>query len=79
LNNCFLFPFKSLTPSSAAIDHIEDLLADRTELLARLNTARNSLALGHPLLVSGSRDPVWEREWTGGQAAEDDEEDDDDE
>jgi hypothetical protein len=29
--------------------------------------------------MSGSRDPLWEREWTGGQAAEDDEEDDDDE
>ncbi|KIM84325.1 hypothetical protein PILCRDRAFT_818670 [Piloderma croceum F 1598] len=61
------------------IDHIEDLLADRTELLARLNTARNSLVRGHPLFTSGSRDPLWEREWTGGQAAEDDEEDDDDE
>jgi len=69
----------SLTPSSVAIDRIEDLLAERTELLVRLNTARNSLARGHPLVASGSRDPLWEREWTGGQAAEEDEEDEDDE
>jgi hypothetical protein len=71
----------SLTPSSVAIDRIEDLFAERTELLARLNTARNSLSLarGHPLFTSGSRDPLWEREWTGGQAAEEDEEDEEDE
>jgi hypothetical protein len=75
-----LFVFITDHHPPAAIDHIEDLLADRSELLSRLNTARNSLARGHPLLTSGSRDPLWEREWTGGEgAADDDDEDDDDE
>jgi hypothetical protein len=69
-----------LTPATLppAIDHIEDLLTDREELLARLNVARHSLARGHPLLSSGGHEPLWERQWTGGAGAADDEEDDDD-
>jgi len=62
------------------IEHIEDLLADRKDLLARLNLARNSLVRGHPLLTTSGRELLWEREWTGGGgAAGDDDDDDDDE
>ena len=60
-----------------AIEHIEDLLADRRELLSRLNLARNSLARGHPLLALSGRDSLWERPWTGGEGAEDDEDEED--
>jgi len=59
------------------IDYIEELLTDRTELLARLNAARNSLARGHPLLNIPGRESLWEQEWTGGEGAEEDDDDDD--
>jgi hypothetical protein len=62
-----------------AIDYVQDLLIDRKDLLARLHIARNSLARGHPLLLSDGREMLWEREWTGGEHDADDEDDDDDE
>jgi hypothetical protein len=69
-----------LTPPSPAIEHIEDLLTDRKDLLARLNLARNSLVRGHPLLTTSGRELLWERAWTGGEGtAGDEEEDEDDE
>jgi len=62
------------------IEHIEDLLTDRKDLLARLNLARNSLVRGHPLLTTSGRELLWERAWTGGEGtAGDEEEDEDDE
>jgi len=61
------------------IDYVQDLLIDRKDLLARLHIARNSLARGHPLLLSDGREMLWEREWTGGEHDADDEDEDDDE
>ncbi|KAF5327022.1 hypothetical protein D9619_004126 [Psilocybe cf. subviscida] len=51
---------------SKTIDHIQALLADRSALLARLHRARSSLPPGHPALIPLSPDPLWEREWKGG-------------
>ncbi|KAG6919183.1 hypothetical protein DXG01_008481 [Tephrocybe rancida] len=67
---------------SKTIDYINELIDDRSALLARLHGARSSLPPGHPALVpsnqySGSGNerregededtgPLWEREWKGG-------------
>jgi len=50
-----------------AIDHIQQLVADRSALLARLHRARSSLPPGHPMLTPLIPDPPWEREWKGGE------------
>ena len=61
----------------AAIDYILALLTDREALLARLQTARNTLARGHPALavsdahVDENKVPLWEREWKGGTGQDD--------
>ena len=57
-----------------AIDYMQDLLAERSALLARLHRARASLPPGHPALVPLSPDPAWEREWKGGEGRLGDEE-----
>ena len=57
-----------------AIDYVQDLLAERSALLARLHRARASLPPGHPALVPLSPDPAWEREWKGGEGRLGDEE-----
>ncbi|KAF9037671.1 hypothetical protein BJ165DRAFT_1408342 [Panaeolus papilionaceus] len=59
---------------SKTIDHIQSLLADRSELLARLHHARSSLPPGHPALTPLAADPPWEREWKGGEGKLGDEE-----
>ena len=63
-----------LTSILLAIDYMQDLLAERSALLARLHRARASLPLGHPALVPLSPDPAWEREWKGGEGRLGDEE-----
>lgn len=66
---------------TTAIDYINELLADRTTLLSRLEHARSSLPPGHPALASALLQPPWEREWKGGEGktgeGDDDEEDED--
>lgn len=62
-----------------AIDHIQDLIAEQADLMARLSVARTR-ASGHPLLHlnRNGETPLWERKWTGGKkpAKEDDDEED---
>ncbi|CAL1716248.1 unnamed protein product [Somion occarium] len=55
------------------IDHLNALLNERTELLQRLQYARNLLPSNHPALVvspehldSQTGVPLWDREWGGG-------------
>ncbi|EAU83089.1 hypothetical protein CC1G_11173 [Coprinopsis cinerea okayama7 len=55
---------------SKTIDYINDLLADRASLLARLQRARAMLPPGHPALVPLVPNPLWEREWKGGEGKE---------
>ncbi|GJE88599.1 bHLH domain-containing protein [Phanerochaete sordida] len=71
---------------SKTIDHLNELLAERMTLTARLHQARAALMPGHPALhympnhVDDKGVPLWEREWTGGTGwgdAEDDAGDDD--
>jgi len=57
-----------------AIEHIEDLLVRRDELLARLEEVRSRI----PAQQQGYEPPdkpVWEREWDGGTGVEEGEED----
>lgn len=49
------------------IEHIQSLLSDRSALLARLHHARSMLPQGHPALTPQQVDPLWEREWNGGE------------
>lgn len=55
-----------------AIDYIMTLIADREALVSRLQSARNTLARGHPALdvapahVDEHGVPLWDREWKGG-------------
>ncbi|KZT02594.1 uncharacterized protein LAESUDRAFT_730103 [Laetiporus sulphureus 93-53] len=69
------------------IEHITSLIDDRESLLTRLQSARSSLAQGHPALVVSDAHknadgvPLWEREWNGGvgiveEGVEEGEEDD---
>jgi hypothetical protein len=72
-----------------AIEYINDLLAERSGLLSRLQRARLALPRGHPALIprcmresGGVQVPLWEREWKGGEGRtgsgdEDDDEEDD--
>ncbi|KAF5359244.1 hypothetical protein D9756_003526 [Leucocoprinus leucothites] len=69
---------------SKTIEYINELLSDRTSLLARLERARSSLPKDHPTLASLSiGERLWEREWKGGsgrldgEAGEDEDEDGD--
>ena len=55
-----------MTDAFIAIEHIQDLISDRSSLLARLHRARSSLPPGHPALSPLVADPPWEREWKGG-------------
>lgn len=59
---------------SKTIDHIQQLISDRSSLLARLHRARSSLPPGHPVLTPLIPDPPWEREWKGGEGRLGDEE-----
>ncbi|GLB40251.1 putative helix loop helix domain containing protein [Lyophyllum shimeji] len=63
---------------SKTIDYINELLDERSALLARLHRARSTLPPGHPALIpprysnpkgeAGGEEegPLWEREWKGG-------------
>ena len=60
--------------TETAIEHIENLLARKGELLARLEDVRNRV----PAQVRGYEPPdkpIWEREWDGGTGVEEGEED----
>lgn len=65
--------------SIEAIDHINDLTSERSQLLSRLERARLSLPPNHPALLSSPNPPLWEREWRGGEAKEEDEDEEDEE
>ena len=43
------------------------MLTDRSALLVRLQRARASLPADHPALTMPNPDPLWEREWKGGE------------
>jgi hypothetical protein len=62
----------------AAIDYMNDLLADRDALRARLDRARSVLPPGHPARTPLYADPLWEREWKGGVGHADEEAEDED-
>jgi hypothetical protein len=59
----------------AAVEHIQQLLAQRQHFVERLQRARAMLPPGHPALGL-ARPPgevsLWEREWSGGLDAKDD-------
>lgn len=59
---------------------MNELLADRDSLRGRLERARSILPPGHPARTPLQAEPLWEREWKGGEghAEEDAEEDEDD-
>lgn len=52
-------------------------MSDRQVLLERLQTARNSLARGHPALTVAPAHldehsvPLWDRDWKGGTGLDD--------
>ncbi|PFH47853.1 hypothetical protein AMATHDRAFT_151129, partial [Amanita thiersii Skay4041] len=52
---------------SKTIDYINELISERTALLARLERARYSLPHSHPALAPPLEQPLWEREWKGGE------------
>ncbi|KXN86064.1 hypothetical protein AN958_10540 [Leucoagaricus sp. SymC.cos] len=53
---------------SKTIDYINDLLSEHSSLLARLERARSALPSGQPALVpTCTGEPLWEREWKGGE------------
>ena len=57
-----------------AIEHIENLLAHKDELLARLEEVRSRIPPQAPGYEPPDK-PVWEREWDGGTGVEEGEED----
>ncbi|KAJ7928842.1 hypothetical protein B0H13DRAFT_2181820 [Mycena leptocephala] len=65
---------------SKTIDYMNELLADRDALRARLDRARSVLPPGHPARTPLQPEPLWEREWKGGvgHADEDAEDEEDD-
>ncbi|KAJ7364247.1 hypothetical protein DFH08DRAFT_730806 [Mycena albidolilacea] len=63
---------------SKSIDYMNDLLADRDALRARLDRARSVLPPGHPARTPLYADPLWEREWKGGVGHADEEAEDED-
>ncbi|KAJ6513043.1 hypothetical protein C8R45DRAFT_857347 [Mycena sanguinolenta] len=63
---------------SKTIDYMNDVLAERDALRARLERARSVLPPGHPARTPLHSDPLWEREWKGGANTEEDGEEEDD-
>lgn len=52
LPSCFYYPtFPERSPSYTAIEYINELLDERSALLARLHRARTTLPPGHPALI----------------------------
>lgn len=68
--NILLSVLISLTPSSlllVAIEQINELLAQRSSYLERLQAAKAALPPGHPALLSVSQgEHPWEKIWNGG-------------
>lgn len=61
------------------IDYISEMMAEKDDLSARLKAAQAKLSSNPAVLASSPAEPLWEREWKGGEGAEgseDDEEDD---
>lgn len=51
-----------------AIEHLQDLLEQKSELLSRLERTRSILGPNHPALRQNfGEQPLWEREWDGGK------------
>ena len=69
-----------LTRLFLAIDYLHELLSEREVLMQRLQVARNTLPVNHPLLQSqpDAPLPLWEQKWSGGEKGNDDDDDDDD-
>jgi len=58
----------------SAIEYINELLSDRSSLLTRLEHARSALPSDHPALsLPCQGEPLWERQWKGGEGRIDDE------
>lgn len=59
---------------------MHELLAEREALMQRLQVARSTLPVDHPLLhpQPDAPLPLWERKWTGGEKGNDDDDEDDD-
>lgn len=51
----------------SAIDYINELLSERQTLMNRLQHAREVLPPGHPVMMPSVEQPLWEREWKGGE------------
>ncbi|KAI0045856.1 hypothetical protein FA95DRAFT_1452525, partial [Auriscalpium vulgare] len=62
------------------VDYLQELLSERQGLVERLQRARGLLPRNHPAQrpQTGGQQPLWEREWTGGDDANDDDGSDDD-
>ncbi|KAF9450064.1 hypothetical protein P691DRAFT_811205 [Macrolepiota fuliginosa MF-IS2] len=61
---------------SKTIDYINELLSERSTLFARLHRAKSTLPPGHSALVPVcAGEPLWEREWKGGEGQLDGDED----
>ncbi|KAM6490558.1 hypothetical protein JOM56_013901 [Amanita muscaria] len=52
---------------SKTIEYINDLLSERQVLLNRMHRTRAALPPGHPALIPPMEQPLWEREWKGGE------------
>ncbi|KAJ7261785.1 hypothetical protein B0H12DRAFT_1013376 [Mycena haematopus] len=65
---------------SKTIDYVNEVVAERDALQARLERARAALPPGHPARTPLQPEPLWEREWKGGvgHGDEEAEEEDDD-
>jgi len=62
----------------SAIEYINELLSDRSSLLARLERARSALPSDHPALSLPCKgEPLWERQWKSSQGRIDDDDEDD--
>ncbi|KZV73112.1 hypothetical protein PENSPDRAFT_683153 [Peniophora sp. CONT] len=63
------------------VEYIENLLARRAVLIDRLYHARAMFPPGHPahMPACAPEQPLWERQWTGGQGLDDDDDGGDDE
>ncbi len=62
-----------------AIDYINELLSERQALVNRLHRAREALPPGHPVMTPSVEQPLWDREWKGGEGKYDAKADEDEE
>jgi len=52
---------------SKTIDYINELISERQALVNRLHRAREALPPGHLVMTPSVEQPLWEREWKGGE------------